>query len=584
MMFYKEVNFKETSIGRIPEDWEVIRFQEVADIRSNRSKLEVTDKVAFIPMELIPDDDIYADFEIRDFNKVSSYTYCEAGDILLAKITPSLENGKQGIVPSNIPKGFALATTEVFPIVCRNVERMFLFYLLKYPKFRKILESSMRATTGRLRVPKEALLNLKIPLPKFDEQQKIAEILSTVDEAVQKINEIIAKTERLKRGLMQELLTRGLTLGFIFDTNIFDEILDRKVELPKNLRYHVTHIQLDELLNMPEYKRERKEELLKLFSKVPKEVIVTEGAVLGVSRLGLSKLMSMEDAELYDKMLEKLKELDEKSGKKKTPENQARDILIALTCMKNCLTLVTNDDNLKKIAQEFQCSSITFKQLLEGEYRESKDTEIGRIPKEWKVNEIGELFEVVTGTTPSTKDADYWNGGNINWFTPLDLSRLDGRILISESERKITPKALKEYNLTLMPPGSIILSTRAPVGYVAVLDHEGTFNQGCKGLIPKDKKNIHPLFYSYYLLFQKQKLECLSSGSTFKELSKTMLENFKIPLPSLQEQQRIAEILSNVDRKLEIERKEKARLERIKQGLMDLLLTGKIRVKVVNNV
>ena len=331
---------------------------------------------------------------------------------------------------------------------------------------------------------------------------------------------------------------------------------------------------------MPEDKKERKEELLKLFYEVPKEVITTEGFVLGVSRLGLSKLMSKEDAELYNKMLEKLKELDERSGKNKTPENQARDILIALTCMKNCLTLVTNDDNLKKVAQEFQCPAITFKQLLEGEYREFKDTEIGRIPKDWKVSKVGELFEVVTGTTPSTKDVDYWNGGNINWFTPFDLSRLNGKILISESERKITPKALKEYNLILMPPGSIILSTRAPVGYVAVLEREGTFNQGCKGLILKDRENVHSLFYSYYLLFQKQKLERLSSGSTFKELSKTMLENFKIPLPSLQEQQKIAEILSTIEKKLEIERKEKAKLERIKQGLMDLILTGKIRVRV----
>jgi type I restriction enzyme S subunit len=199
--------FKDTEIGRIPKDWEVIRIQEVADIRSNRSKLEVTDKVAFIPMELIPNDGIYADFEIKDFNRVSSYTYCEAGDILLAKITPSLENGKQGIVPSNTPKGFALATTEVFPIVCRNVERMFMFYLLKYPKFRKILESSMRATTGRLRVPKEALLHLKIPLPKFDEQQKIAEILTTIDRKLEIERKEKARLEKIKQGLMDLLLT-----------------------------------------------------------------------------------------------------------------------------------------------------------------------------------------------------------------------------------------------------------------------------------------------------------------------------------------------------------------------------------------
>jgi|YelNatPaOPRAMG01_1025707.scaffolds.fasta_scaffold57013_2 type I restriction enzyme S subunit len=204
---------------------------------------------------------------------------------------------------------------------------------------------------------------------------------------------------------------------------------------------------------------------------------------------------------------------------------------------------------------------------------EFKEVEIGKIPTDWKISEVGELFEVVTGTTPSTKDTDYWNGGNINWFTPLDLSKLNGRISIKESERKITAKALKEYNLTLMPPGSIILSTRAPVGYVAVLEREGTFNQGCKGLIPKDKENVHSLFYSYYLLSQKQELENLSSGSTFKELSKTMLENFKIPLPHIEEQRAVAGVLGVVDSVIAKTDEVIAKTERLKKGLMQTLLT-----------
>jgi type I restriction enzyme S subunit len=208
-------------------------------------------------------------------------------------------------------------------------------------------------------------------------------------------------------------------------------------------------------------------------------------------------------------------------------------------------------------------------------YKETKfkEVEIGKIPTDWEISEVGELFEVVTGTTPSTKDTDYWNGGNINWFTPLDLSKLNGRISIKESERKITAKALKEYNLTLMPPGSIILSTRAPVGYVAVLEREGTFNQGCKGLIPKDKENVHSMFYSYYLLSQKQKLENLSSGSTFKELSKTMLENFKIPHPPLEEQRAVAGVLGVVDSVIAKTDEVIAKTERLKKGLMQTLLT-----------
>jgi len=201
-----------------------------------------------------------------------------------------------------------------------------------------------------------------------------------------------------------------------------------------------------------------------------------------------------------------------------------------------------------------------------------EDPEIGKIPKEWEIKKVSDLFRVETGTTPSTKSVDYWNGGNINWFTPMDLSKLNERVLIRESERKITHKALNECNLTLMPKGSIILSTRAPVGYVAVLEQEGTFNQGCKGLIPKNKES-YSLFYAYYLSFKKEMLQNLSGGSTFKELSKTMLENLKVPKPPFTEQQRVAEVLCCVD--LAIQRVDEAigRVERLKRGLMQQLLT-----------
>ena len=200
--------FKDTEIGRIPKDWEVVRLEddEVAEIRRNKVISDV-DKVAFIPMELVPDIGLYAQYQIRNLKDVSSSTYCEAGDLLLAKITPSFENGKQGIVPSDVPNGFALATTEVYPISCKGINRLFLFYILKFPKFRKILEFSMRGTTGRQRVPKEAVEKLRIPFPQISEQQKIAEILSTVDKKLELERKRKEKLERIKRGLMNDLLT-----------------------------------------------------------------------------------------------------------------------------------------------------------------------------------------------------------------------------------------------------------------------------------------------------------------------------------------------------------------------------------------
>ena len=202
-----------------------------------------------------------------------------------------------------------------------------------------------------------------------------------------------------------------------------------------------------------------------------------------------------------------------------------------------------------------------------------KLTEIGRIPKEWGVKKIIDVFEVQTGTTPPTKKQDFWENGQVNWFTPSDLSKSNELLYIENSERKITEKALKKTNLTLMPSGSIILSTRAPVGYVAIIKNNATFNQGCKGLIIKNKSNASPEFYAYYLLSKKKVLQNLSAGSTFKELAKNTLENFLIPLPPLPEQKKIAEILSTVDRAIKKVDKTIKQTQMVKKGLMQELLT-----------
>lgn len=201
-----------------------------------------------------------------------------------------------------------------------------------------------------------------------------------------------------------------------------------------------------------------------------------------------------------------------------------------------------------------------------------KQTHTPRITNEWKVVRINDLFDVKTGTTPSTKQKEYWSGGHINWITPADMSKLHGNIYIKTSERKVTEKGLKETNLSLMPTGSIIISTRAPVGYVAIVEGNATFNQGCKGLIAKNTKKINSEFHTYYLLSKKTALEHLSGGSTFKELSKNALENFRVPLPSLPEQKKIAEILSAVDQAIEKVDEAIAKTDRLKKGLMQKLL------------
>jgi type I restriction enzyme S subunit len=198
--------YKQTPIGTTPKTWKVVKLQDVAEIRSNRS-INDFEKIAFIPMELIPESQIFAKYQIRAKKDVKSFTYCKAGDLLLAKITPSLENGKQGIVPPDVPNKVALATTEVFPICCKEINRFFLFYVLKFSKFRNKIISSMTGTTGRQRASKEGVKRLEIPLPPLNEQMKIAEILSNVDRKLELEKNERARLECIKQGLMNLLLT-----------------------------------------------------------------------------------------------------------------------------------------------------------------------------------------------------------------------------------------------------------------------------------------------------------------------------------------------------------------------------------------
>jgi len=177
---------------------------------------------------------------------------------------------------------------------------------------------------------------------------------------------------------------------------------------------------------------------------------------------------------------------------------------------------------------------------------------------------------------------DYWKNGDIIWITPNDLSKNNGKIYINNSERKITLKALE--NLSLLPKKSIILSTRAPVGYVSINSNAATINQGCKGLVAKYPESTITEFYYYYFKLIKQILERFSGGSTFKELSKKALEDIVLPLPSPAEQRKIAAILSSVDTAIEQTDAIIAQTERMKMGLMQELISGENETQKVKHI
>ena len=189
---------------------------------------------------------------------------------------------------------------------------------------------------------------------------------------------------------------------------------------------------------------------------------------------------------------------------------------------------------------------------------EFKETEIGEIPREWEVKKINEIGEIGGGSTPSTKVKDYWDG-DIPWITPKDLANHGSRF-ISCGERNITRKAVIENSLKLYPNGTILLTSRAPIGYVAIIKNPVTTNQGFKNIAPKEGTNSE---FLYYLLINiSEYLKDISGGSTFEELTKEILKDVLIPFPPLPEQSRIATVLSWFDDLIENKRRQNEILEK----------------------
>jgi type I restriction enzyme S subunit len=157
----------------------------------------------------------------------------------------------------------------------------------------------------------------------------------------------------------------------------------------------------------------------------------------------------------------------------------------------------------------------------------------------WETKTLGEVAAIVNGGTPKSKVAEYWGGG-VQWLTPKDMGQMDGRE-IAATPRTITDAGLAGSSARLAPAGSVILSTRAPIGHLAMNTVPMAFNQGCRGVVPSEK--LDPIYLFHFLDMSRELLNDLGTGTTFKELSSSNLKSVKIPLPPLEEQQRIVAVL-----------------------------------------
>lgn len=419
MMFYKETSFKETPIGKIPKDWEIAKLDKICE-KVKAGGTPLTSKKEYwngdLPFVKIEDITLAGKYLMMTKSFISKEGLSNSSAWLVPENSLLFAMyGSMGEVSINkIPVTTNQAILGIIPQDRSDVEFLYYWYSFFKPRWKKYAKPTTQAN-----LTAEILRNTLIPFPSKNERKAIAEVLSTVDEAIRRTGEVIAKTERLKKGLMQTLLTRGIG------------------------------------------------------------------------------------------------------------------------------------------------------------HKEFKDTEIGRIPKEWEVVKLGDIGEFQYGITTSAikentgvkllRITDITNGG-VKWDKVPYC--------------KITEAEFDKYRLKI---GDILFARiGATTGKTCYIDRSinGVFGSYLIRFQPlKELNTIFLYFYTQSMIYWSQ-VNMKKEGQLKKGLNTKMLGSLFLPLPPFSEQQEIAEILSTIDKKLELERNEKAKLERIKQGLMDLLLTGKVRVKV----
>jgi len=425
MMFYKETDFKETPIGKIPKDWGIVRLKDVANISSGNTapqddKYFENGKYPFIRVQHLKEleeekyPSIYDLVNDHAINELK-LKRIKKGSIIFPKSGESIRLEKRAILKED---AYVVNHLAVIDPSSPNVNNLFLFYyLLSFRTSNYLTKTTMPSLNLSM------INSFLAPLPLLPEQQKIGEVLSTVDQAIQKSNEIIAKTERLRKGLMQELLTKGIG------------------------------------------------------------------------------------------------------------------------------------------------------------HKEFKDTEIGRIPKEWEVVRLGDMTKVTVGYVGPISEFYTSKNNGIPLLSTTNISE-DGIKL--EELKYVTFEFYRRNKKSRIFPNDVIIARHGLSGTAAVVPESLKEGQCLNVVIVRASEKFESKFIEYHFNFKltRERLVGWKSGSVQGVVNTKVLEKFKFPIPPLHEQRKIASILSTVDAKLELERKEKAKLERIKQGLMDLLLTGKIRIKV----
>lgn len=216
----------------------------------------------------------------------------------------------------------------------------------------------------------------------------------------------------------------------------------------------------------------------------------------------------------------------------------ARELLVKINDEK----LKLWEDECKKAEDEGRKKPAKPKLKTIDEMLVGAEEEPYKLPNNWVWTRLGDITNVVSGGTPSTSKEEYYNG-NIPWITPKDLSNYKEKYILNGA-RNITEEGLKKSSAVLLPINSVLMSSRAPIGYVVINKKEVSTNQGFKSFTPSI--SYIPEYLYHYLKKSKNYLESIATGTTFKELSGDKAKKIIFPLPPLEEQKEIVRVLDKV--------------------------------------
>lgn len=204
------------------------------------------------------------------------------------------------------------------------------------------------------------------------------------------------------------------------------------------------------------------------------------------------------------------------------------------------------------------------------------DTLKQEIPKGWEVKSLGELGEIVGGSTPSTTNSDNFCTNGTAWITPNDLSKNQGNKFIDHGEIDVTDKGIRDASLKKYPIGTVLMSSRAPIGYMAIARNEVTTNQGFKSFIPNKGYAKEFVFYAV-----KNSLKAIiqsSSGSTFKEVSLTTLRTIKMVLPNKDISNEYSRLVTKIFEEQDDLEQQNQQLTQLRDFLLPMLMNGQVGV------